>query len=284
MSKAFVQQRLYTAFVQEDPQSSGTGLGLSIVHHVVTSMGGQIEIDSEQGRGTAVLVTVPASCRRDTDCPSGASDDVLATALACSRGLRVALLGFETPLQCSASTASLSTNPSDAAPLEAQVLENMLRSWFNIEVIPEGDIETVPDIVIHNTTPGKAITQPQRSGIVATVSVCSGKPSDLPADSREHHMITRPIGVRKFARALAAWTAAADRAAVTPPAESPEEPTPHVPEQPMIEQPKNKTPSFRRESSGSSSMAGTLVLAVDDNPLNLKVCFFAIRCARQSID
>jgi signal transduction histidine kinase len=40
---------------------SGTGLGLSISHELVRAHGGDISIDSEQGRGTHVRITIPNS-------------------------------------------------------------------------------------------------------------------------------------------------------------------------------------------------------------------------------
>ena len=40
---------------------SGTGLGLSISHELVRAHGGDISIDSEQGRGTHVKITIPNS-------------------------------------------------------------------------------------------------------------------------------------------------------------------------------------------------------------------------------
>lgn len=40
---------------------SGTGLGLSICHELVTAHGGEIQVESQEGRGTTVLITVPAA-------------------------------------------------------------------------------------------------------------------------------------------------------------------------------------------------------------------------------
>jgi signal transduction histidine kinase len=40
---------------------SGTGLGLSISHELVRAHGGDIKIESTEGRGTSVLVTIPSS-------------------------------------------------------------------------------------------------------------------------------------------------------------------------------------------------------------------------------
>jgi len=40
---------------------SGTGLGLSICHELVQAHGGDIEVDSQEGHGTSVRITIPAS-------------------------------------------------------------------------------------------------------------------------------------------------------------------------------------------------------------------------------
>jgi len=43
------------------PNSTGSGLGLAIVHDIVTAHGGKIEIESTQGVGTAVRITLQAA-------------------------------------------------------------------------------------------------------------------------------------------------------------------------------------------------------------------------------
>ena len=42
------------------PTSTGSGLGLAIVHDIVTAHGGKVEIESTEGSGTAVRMTMPA--------------------------------------------------------------------------------------------------------------------------------------------------------------------------------------------------------------------------------
>jgi signal transduction histidine kinase len=54
--------RLFERFYRSDSArtSRGTGLGLSIVKHVVAAAGGDIEADSERGRGLRIRCTFPA--------------------------------------------------------------------------------------------------------------------------------------------------------------------------------------------------------------------------------
>jgi two-component system sensor histidine kinase HydH len=42
-------------------KQSGTGLGLAIVHNIIESHGGEIRVDSKQGKGTSVTILLPAS-------------------------------------------------------------------------------------------------------------------------------------------------------------------------------------------------------------------------------
>jgi CheY-like chemotaxis protein len=64
------QSRLFQPFTQADPSTSrkhgGTGLGLALCKRIVEGMGGAIELQSRQGQGTTLTVTValPVDDRR----------------------------------------------------------------------------------------------------------------------------------------------------------------------------------------------------------------------------
>ncbi len=58
------QARVFDRFYSSDNgERGGFGLGLAIVRESVRALGGEIEIDSEVGRGTTVRVTLAAAAR-----------------------------------------------------------------------------------------------------------------------------------------------------------------------------------------------------------------------------
>lgn len=51
--------KIMDPFFTTKPVGQGTGLGLSIVHKIVQEHGGQLTIDSKEGRGTRIAITFP---------------------------------------------------------------------------------------------------------------------------------------------------------------------------------------------------------------------------------
>ena len=62
--------RLFDPFWTTKDPDEGTGLGLSLVHSIVAEHGGEIDVQSEVGRGALFLVHLPAAGPRRTEPPS----------------------------------------------------------------------------------------------------------------------------------------------------------------------------------------------------------------------
>jgi signal transduction histidine kinase len=56
-----VIDRIFDPFFTTKPVGEGTGLGLGIAHQIVSSHGGEIEVESAPGRGTVCRVRLPAA-------------------------------------------------------------------------------------------------------------------------------------------------------------------------------------------------------------------------------
>ena len=58
--KAEVKERAGQFFYTTKAEGKGTGLGLAVVQHIVVKHQGTLSIESEEGKGTAVIVKLPA--------------------------------------------------------------------------------------------------------------------------------------------------------------------------------------------------------------------------------
>jgi CheY-like chemotaxis protein len=58
MSEDFIRHNMYTPFAQQDPVASGMGLGLSLVKRNVDSLGGTVNIETDEASGTNAKISV----------------------------------------------------------------------------------------------------------------------------------------------------------------------------------------------------------------------------------
>ena len=56
-----VLSKIFDPFFTTKPVGSGTGLGLTVSHQIIDRHGGKIEVESEVGKGTEFVVTLPVN-------------------------------------------------------------------------------------------------------------------------------------------------------------------------------------------------------------------------------
>jgi CheY-like chemotaxis protein len=130
MSKEFMDNQLFLPFTQEDTTSShGVGLGMSIVKSLVSLLSGEVQIQSEEKRGTKIIVRIPMRmCTPDVE----------------EKGQTT--LEFERNIQ-SIRDRKLSVVIYGFPPCVRESLTKYLRDWYNCTLL-EPTQDARPDIVM----------------------------------------------------------------------------------------------------------------------------------------
>lgn len=68
-----VVEKIFNPFFTTKPAREGTGLGLSMSYEIVTQHGGEIVVQSEEGRGTEFLISLPRRTPLNTSLPESVS-------------------------------------------------------------------------------------------------------------------------------------------------------------------------------------------------------------------
>ncbi|KAF2493498.1 hypothetical protein BU16DRAFT_81507 [Lophium mytilinum] len=228
MSPEYIRDRLFHSFAQENPLSQGTGLGLSIVRNIIDSLGGNIDVQSELGKGTKITV----SCRLKNVTPyPGAPimppDNMLSDVFSHSTGMKVAVVGFDEmtdlePVQY----APGKLKHGSVGTIVRKSLESICREWFGMVLVPWTSLDaTKPDLFVatercaaalraqfeskagrHGSTQSaQVITKPPPVIVLCKAASSSHSSSNTVAPAKYEQVfehVTQPCGPRKFGRAL----------------------------------------------------------------------------------
>lgn len=130
MSEDFQQNRLFIPFSQEDSFQPGTGLGLSIVKQIVDSLGGTLEVKSEQDKGTEIEVRLRLE---PVPQESPKPEEPMASMVEQLRGRSLVLL--------EASEDFHSKTITKQVEVRNEALLEIFSSWFNMKAAREIDTD-----------------------------------------------------------------------------------------------------------------------------------------------
>jgi len=211
MSEEFQRDRLFLPFSQEDTFQPGTGLGLSIVKQIVDSLGGSVEVRSQQQVGTEVEVSLnfaPATATTLEDELLGIADQ--------TKALTMALLELPDP----SGRQHPPTHPK--ARLDETVAE-ICGSWFGMRVTRVSAKDDAPDgdVFLYSEPPSvehlleryrNDVHKSPRNREIPLIIVCANAEEAVAISYNQSkalsdlgkvvEVIPQPCGPRKLAKAL----------------------------------------------------------------------------------
>uniref|UniRef100_A0A8H7K4N6 histidine kinase n=1 Tax=Bionectria ochroleuca TaxID=29856 RepID=A0A8H7K4N6_BIOOC len=227
MSEEYKRSRLFVPFSQEDSFQPGTGLGLSIVKQIVDSLHGNLEVKSEQYKGTEVDVRL-----RFTPGPSGDSaplDETMRAMAKRTRGKQVVLLKESQCLETQG-------NPPTCQKL-TDTLSNTCANWFGLKVAQQGSPDAVnADIFVYCEPPPHEILVRRVQNLLKTspaekipivIVICPNAEQAVRVKQCQDaslrslpvivEVIPQPCGPRKLGRVMSHCLDTADKMAINLP-------------------------------------------------------------------
>ncbi|KAG9918156.1 hypothetical protein KCV02_g12390, partial [Aureobasidium melanogenum] len=218
MSKEYLEKSLFTPFAQEDPMQPGTGLGLAIISAIIKSMGGEIEVESEQGKGTKTTVTLTMMHTPVRE--EEVDRSVITSAARKTQGLRIGFIGFD------ADSYEKEPQPGTRSPENADhrfmaSFHRMCQNWFGMDMqITQGLDQSGVDVFL-TTEKGLEQVQDQLDKRMENNSdqEAQNQVADIPllvicnsvsaANAMMHNpkphvtgVLSQPCGPRKLAKSL----------------------------------------------------------------------------------
>ncbi|KAL1630019.1 hypothetical protein SLS54_000879 [Diplodia seriata] len=194
MSSEFVDKHLFVPFRQEDSiGSQGLGLGMSMVKSLVALLGGEIEVKSEQGKGSVIRVSLPMVVGEQV------SDSSLPKEISLQQGI------------LSLRSKRLNVAISGFVPSVTENIRDILSEWFCCGILSMEQEETViTDLVIVEDTQAESsgeLSNRYPRHRLALLRVCKDSQSQIRSDilhksDKSSISITQPLGPRKLTKAL----------------------------------------------------------------------------------
>jgi two-component sensor histidine kinase len=190
MSDQFQHDRMFVPFSQEDPFQPGTGLGLSIVKSIVDSLGGSMEVKSQQGVGTEidVYLSLPPATDNVTNVP----EDELSLLGRKTLGKHLVLLEPEPPRMATHHISRLE-----------ETIRETCKTWFGMRVSKSKYMDREDaDIYLYSEPPSlEKLVERHRRTAQGTLSsrktpviVVYMSAEEAIATSRDQHKILNELG------------------------------------------------------------------------------------------
>ncbi|GAQ10038.1 hypothetical protein ALT_7359 [Aspergillus lentulus] len=308
MSKDFLTNHLYSAFLQEDTTSPGLGVGLHLVHQIVKSLKGQIKFTSEVGKGTDVDVVLPIEPPEASSPSSPRSFAPLKEQLS---GMTVSLFTRSSKL------GDLGFDPRVFDRIRSS-LGRMVSGWFGLRVLTPDELDsTKPDFAIvteheyrnyyiegsNEPKPDSGEIQPALPLIVLSARTSSWKAL---GESVEDSVIflTQPVSPKTLATAFEHCMGQPERSNSSSPRRlpSPVRPVEDAPPdtdnmfegmvngekdrvlEPVLGRAVNGEARQQQNTDGDDRKGAKNILLVEDNPVNLKIIEMCVKTGGFSYD
>ncbi|KAL2069080.1 hypothetical protein VTL71DRAFT_15418 [Oculimacula yallundae] len=275
MSQDYLANYLFKPFHQENPLAPGTGLGLSIVERLIHSIGGKLNVTSEEGVGTEIVAEVPMSPPRGHLVKS--SSQLLSIPIA-----NLGILSLN-PIEDSVGTAT-GILPSDSKALVA--LSSAITRYAAASNLVPTSVDSIDsssaDILFIQDSQYRLLDISRILALRKPVIVLCKEPlrTHEYASTKPTNVVllSNPFGPRKFQQAIDACLDLRRRLLET-------DLVIHIPNargQPLTHRSRTATPTPDNSGIMSSSIgqvkeAGPSLLLVEDNPINLKLLVTSIK-------
>jgi CheY-like chemotaxis protein len=204
ISTDFLKNKLFTPFSQESTLAPGTGLGLNMVKSLVELQRGTIDIQSEVGKGTTVVVKIPLPrAQRKSNSPPL---------------LRVISYGKDTQLpETKLKREKFEFHGFHSAPSKIlrDSVDRYLVDWFDMSKVPENECAKIV-IVYEEDLDDSLFTIEQSTTTPQLIIICHQTSQEqlfqrLSRSTIAGELLTMPFGPQKLAKVLSICLSALDK-------------------------------------------------------------------------